>query len=256
MQITCCIFSYDCVMKMKKLIAITLCGVLLFAMFGCSKTTTSNNSEGDQTQSADVKTGTESKTNTQSDSQSEKDRELAAAEAAYEQLVLAETACCEVMDSIYAAWHFAVYENGNFTNATDCYKAYIEATKLDYDSTLDILNEDLADLDREINGQTQMAYLCDIGTAVDLVLFAYSDNGILAGVAAEMEKAKEALKSLTDRYAADTGYGELKKYYVEIESYFEYIKNPTGSFDDLGALVNTYETNMRNYRKSLELTFE
>lgn len=182
-----------------------------------------------------------------------KQQQISAAKTAFDALLLAEDACVAAMDSIYPAWHFAVYESGKFTYATDCYKAYIEATKLDYDRTLELLNADLENLNREVNGQTQIAYLEDIGTAVDLVLLAYYDNGVFSAVEQNLNTAKEALQSVTDQFAGDTGCVELKKYYAEIASYFEYIKSPTGSFDDLGALVNTYETNMRTYRISLEI---
>lgn len=182
-----------------------------------------------------------------------KQQQIAAAKKAFEALLLAEDACVAAMDSIYPAWHFAVYESGKFTYATDCYEAYIDATKLDYDRTLQLLNADLEDLNREVNGQTQMAYLEDIGTAVDLVLLVCYDNGLFSAVEQNLTTAKEALKSVTDQFSGDTGYADLKKYYAEIASYFEYIKNPTGSFDNLGALVNTYETNMRTYRISLEM---
>ena len=238
---------------MKKIILAVLCVMLVLAMCACSKT--ENNNKVEQTQSADKKNVIESTETTQNDVQNAKEQETAAAKMAYEKLLLAENTCCEIMDTIYAAWHFAVYESGNYSNATECYEKYIEVTQLDYDSTLDILNTDLVDLGREVNGQTQIAYLEDISTAVDLVLLVYYDNGVFAGLEECLGTAKESLKSVTDQYKDATGYDDLKKYYVEIESYFEYIKNPTGSFDDLGALVNNYETNMRTYRKSLEFIF-
>lgn len=238
------------------------CGVISNPYDRTESTTDDNSQTPSQTQTQKPDTGASSNEQPQGQTNNNKpqdntaalrQQQIAAAKTAFEALRLAEEACVAAMDSIYPAWHFAVYESGKFTYATDCYKAYIEATKLDYDRTLELLNADLEDLNREVNGQTQIAYLEDIGTAVDLVLLVCYDNGTFSAVEQNLITAKEALKSVTDQFEGDTGYADLKKYYAEVASYFEYIKNPTGSFDNLGNLVNTYETNIRTYRISLEM---
>lgn len=186
-----------------------------------------------------------------------KEIEMSVANNVYWCLVEANELCSKVMDSIYCAWHFAIYEADNYYSAQSCFNAFISKTKLDYDEALDALNTILAYIGySDPTGTEQLAALRTFSVAVDIVVQTYYDNGTFDKIDKNLSSAKSLLKSLTNKYADYTGYPTLMLYYSEISSYADFCKSPTGSFNQLQTTISTYETNLRTYKNKLSFIFE
>lgn len=176
---------------------------------------------------------------------------------AYARIKRAHELSVEVMDSIYGAWHFAIYKADDYYSAQSCFNAFISNANLDYDEALNALNTVLLSMGiSDPTGTDQLAALRVFSIAVDVVVQVYIDNGTYDLINTNLSDAKTSLKAMTNDYESYTDYATLKSYYSEVVAYSEFCQSPTGSFTQLQTTIDNYETNLRNYRNSLSFTYE
>ena len=93
-------------------------------------------------------------------------------------------------------------------------------------------------------------------TCVDIVVRAYIENGQVADAQKHLEQAKAQMKYMSEKYADYEHYPNLKGYYTTTNAFFEFCKDPTGSFEQLKNTVNDYKNDARKYRNELSYIFE
>ena len=175
--------------------------------------------------------------------------EVNAGNDAYWSLKTAHELCVELMNSIYGAWYFAIYKADDYLNTQSCLEHFCSQTNLDYNEALTALNDVLDNMGiSNPTGTEQLAALRTFSIAVDIAVQTYINNGTYDVIDTNLSKAKTSLKSLTNTYDNDTGYSTLKSYYSEVAAYAEFCESPTGSFGQLKTTIDTYETNLRNYK--------
>lgn len=171
--------------------------------------------------------------------------------SAYDSLVRSEEICIQMMDSIYNAWRFSIYEatdySGNSRVAAFADEAGLTVNEV---KTAFMHVHGAFDFDLVAEALTEFSY------AVDIVLQAYIDKGLVTELDGELENAKAELKTMTEKYSDYDEYPMLKTYYSKVNSYAEFVKNPTGSFEQLVTTIETYEKEMRDCRGDLEFVFE
>ena len=183
-----------------------------------------------------------------------KEVEYEAASVAYQDLIKAHELCVDVMDSVYGAWYFSIYEYDDYSGSTGfskfCSKANISST--------DALKaaETLLKMD-DISAYAAYGVLIeDFSWSILIVTQVYKINGIFDEIEECLANAKASLKSVTNEYSDYTGYSVLKSYYSEISAYYEFSQSPTGSFAQLKTTIDNYETNLRNYKNDLSFIFD
>lgn len=186
-----------------------------------------------------------------------KEVEFAAAKDAYKYLVESHEMCVEVMDSIYGAWYFSIYEADDYYMLSSCLRAFCSEANLSQDDTLKAIDMVLESTGiTNIDDGLRCAALQVPSYAVAIVVKVYTNNGVYAQINSNLSNAQTALKTVTNKYSDYTGYPTLKSYYSEVYSYYEFCESPSGSFSQLKTTINTYETNLRNYKNDLSFIFE
>lgn len=182
-----------------------------------------------------------------------KEEEFKAAQDAYNCLVDVHETCVSVMDSVYGAWYFSIYEYDDYYGITG-FEEFCSKTSIPSDEFAKIIREWLGS--DSYSKSTLYSFLKDFSDSVSLVTLFYEKNETFSETQALLDEARASLKSVTAQYADYTGYETLKKYYSELSSYFEFCQNPTGSFEQLKTTIETYERNLRTYKSDLSFVFE
>ena len=186
-----------------------------------------------------------------------KESEFEAANDAYNYLTETHDLCVDVMDSIYGAWYFAIYKADDYSSTQSCFNAFCSEANLDYNDALDALNSVLQSMGySNPTGIQQLAGLRTFSVTVEVVERVYQNNGVYNQIDNNLSNAKSSLKSVTNSYSDYTGYPTLKSYYSEASAYAEFCESPTGSFGQLKTTIDTYETNLRNYKNDLSFIFD
>lgn len=154
---------------------------------------------------------------------------------------------CEYgMDDIYGAWHFGIYE------ADDCYDStfYIDFAQNTPYLTSDELSKAADDLGFDTN-----TVKTDWQNCVYVVEKAIGNRGDYALAEDAMQTIEDYLYELKETDEDYTYYPKLKDYYSAVDSYFKFFRSPSGSFNQLGDTVTSYETNIRTYQSDLGFLF-
>lgn len=176
---------------------------------------------------------------------------------AYWALKTAHELNVEIMNSIYGAWYFAIYEAEDYLNTQSCFEAFCSEANLNYDETLNALNTVLASMGiSDPTGTEQLAALRTFSIAVDVAVQVYIDNGTYDLINTNLSNAKSSLKTMTNSYTDFTGYTTLKSYYSEVSAYADFCQYPNGSFSQLKTTINTYENNLRHFQNELSFIYE
>ena len=179
-----------------------------------------------------------------------KEEQFAAAKDAYEDIVAAGEICIDIMDSIYAAWYFAIYESDDYDYSG--WSKFIQ-----FSSSTGLKSADVEAAMIELGFTSESYYIFDeFSYAVAVVEQVFITNGIYTTAEQNLADAKDSLKQVTSEYSDYTGYPTLKSYYSEVSSYLEFAKSPSGSFSQLKTTIDNYETNMRTYKNDLSFIFE
>lgn len=165
------------------------------------------------------------------------------AKLAYQYLNEATDSCCEMMDSVYGAWHYGIYEDDK-----SLYD-FADTTHLSYSE----IKSSLKSLGKK---DDWIEYTAEFSDLVNLVSVVNTLNGKNTEVERKLEFAKNTLKSMTKKYSDYEYYPILKEYYSKVSSYYQFVYAPTGSFKQLADTVNDYENNLRTYKENLQFIFE
>ena len=178
----------------------------------------------------------------------EKETQFAAANSAYNDIVSASEICIDIMDSIYDAWYFAIYESDDYSGYS---LLYAFSNKVGF-STSEITDAMIA------LGLSSTSYyvLEEFNYTVHIVKQAYKNNGKYTEAENYLSSAKESLKSVTSEYSDYTGYPTLKSFYSEVSSYLEFASSPSGSFSQVKTTIDNYETRIRTFKNDLSFIFE
>lgn len=215
---------------MKKFLALLLVLCLSFSMVACGNSATETISKADP-----------------------KEEEFNAAQIAYDCLVDVHETCEVVMDSVYGAWYFSIYEYDDYYGSTG-FEEFCSKTNISSNEFATIIRDWLED---DSYSKSTLYYLLEeFSDSVSLITMFYEKNETFTETQALLDEARASLKSVTAQYADYTGYETLKKYYSELASYFEFCQNPTGSFEQLKTTIETYERNLRTYKNDLGFIFE
>ena len=201
---------------MKKLVSIVLCLFMLLNLVGCSGSTN--------------------------------EAPYTCGKAVYKQLNLAADICIDMMDSIYAAWYFAIHEADDYSfNAV---RGLASKTGFTEDA-LESAYEDMGGSASRLSDRLE-----DFNVAVAVIKQVYVNNGTVKRLDDALTSAKNELRTMTNEYSDYSEYPDLKSFYSEVSSYAEFAKNPSGSFSQLKTTIDNYETNIRTYKATLAFVFE
>lgn len=175
---------------------------------------------------------------------------------------------------IYEAWRLAINEKKSVEGSGTKYLAK------ELSLTEDELNEGVAVALAEIDGNdwneiddtkkdnyrdtvkswksSVFSYYSDdlFSFCVKCVIGAYKANGEIDKAQVTLDEAKSLMKEMSEKYSDYEHYPNLKGYYTTTNSFFDFCKNPTGSFNQLVDTINDYKNEARNYRADLDYIFE
>jgi hypothetical protein len=184
--------------------------------------------------------------------ENKKESEYLAAEKAYNELAEAHNLCVSVMDSIYGAWYFSIYEYDDYYGSKG-FEAFCDEANVDSDELISAISGYMG---YSVGKSSAYVLFDEFSYSTEFVSMVFENNGTYEKIKGHLSTAKESLKSVTNEYSDYTGYAVLKSYYSEIKAYYEFCENPTGSFSQLKITVDKYETNLRNYKNDLSFIFE
>lgn len=85
---------------------------------------------------------------------------------------------------------------------------------------------------------------------------AYEINGKMEEAQIALDAAKANMKELSEKYSDYEHYPNLKGYYTTTSSFFNFCKDPTGSFEQVKDTINNYKNEARDYASDLDYIFE
>lgn len=169
---------------------------------------------------------------------------------AYQKLNEAGKICQQAISDIYNAWLWGIYDYDDYHSASS------RATALQGEVTVD-LNAGSEEGDRA-EGYMSLALLygdSEWQACVDLVVAAYEGGGIYEDVAALMNEAQASLKTVSEKNADYQYYPTLKQYFSKLSAMFEFVKSPSGSFEQLKTTKNDYINAILTYQGDLSFVF-
>ena len=174
-------------------------------------------------------------------------------------------------DDVYEAWRIAIYEDDELLEdgikhlATQLHLSESELS----DGVAAYLIEDVgegswetASLEEKNLYKDNTAALFGIfesslfSFVVGCVVKAYSISGKSDMIQAALVAAKADMKEMSEKYSDYEHYASLKKYYTTTNAYYEFCKNPTGSFEQLKTTTSNYSNDARTHRNDLAYIFE
>ena len=182
---------------------------------------------------------------------------------AYEKLTEASEIGLNALSDIYDAWRYGIYEDdANWEDFCDelivpdadiekgiqensiFYSFYKDDEK--YDS------KDMSTFFSIIQGLDDFWQEC-----VNYVVYAYgvTENGFTV-VEQDLNDAKASLKIVGDEFSDYKYYPNLKEFYSTVSSLYEFVSNPTGSFETLKTTSTDYENQIRSFKSDLSFVFE
>lgn len=234
---------------MKKIVCILIVLAMLFTAVACDI-------QGGDSYKETQGSGITQPTEATSDSGATKESEIAAAKSAYDDLKAVNIVCETIMNSIYGAWYFSIYEEDEYLEFAPTLKAFSNRTALKESIISAAVEKYIEDSNGilEKTDLTRTAVLCATSSAIKIVTSSYTE--LYSDTSDYLDSAKEKIKSLTTEYKDITGYSTLKAYYSEVSSYFEFCKVPTGSFKQLSTTIDNYETNCNKYKNDLSIVLD
>lgn len=181
------------------------------------------------------------------------------AKKAYENLNEAADTTDTVMGSVYSAWHFSIFSGDDYTlNFNSGAYDFAKEIGVDSGTASTAMSKVLSDvpsfarLGESYYGQgfAEPVY------CIKAVLLICDENGISDDIEKKLSDAKEEIKQISD---ADPNYknlDELKKYYSEVQSYYEFAVSPSGSYKECGSTIENYRSNLKTFKNDLSFDLE
>ncbi|MBP7212939.1 MAG: hypothetical protein KBA03_01770 [Anaerolineaceae bacterium] len=182
------------------------------------------------------------------------------AKEAYTALSNAADSTISVMDSIYNAWYFGIYDADDSSPETvisDLAKE-VPLSREELDAGLQSLAKELDDDEsgllrlmasdsRNVSNWQWLLYLINES---------YNVNGKFDEIQENIDLANVALKTMTAEFDDYKHYPALKELYSKVVSYAEFAQSPTGSFQQLSGTITDYENDIRTLRSDLSFVFD
>lgn len=193
----------------------------------------------------------DSTANTEDTERQERIREVefGFAKGAYENLNSVAKTASKIMDSVYNAWYFAIYEADDYWQEQKA-SAFASKTGVKYQEVLDAM---------EKMGYLENWYftaLEDFSSAVWIIIEIYETNEVITAADEDMEYVKAMLQKISSENYEYTKHSELTAYYSSVLSYYEFAKSPSGTLNNLYSTMNSYEAQINTYKNQLSITFK
>lgn len=185
---------------------------------------------------------------------------------AYEKLIEASEIGLQALSDIYGAWYYGIYNTENISeNGWNdfCYELSVPASDIEKGiKENDIMYE--VTITEHPSFDTIEKYFSFLSFAnnfwqycVNYVVYAYEDteNGF-GTIEQDLNDAKDALKIVGQEYSDYKYYPNLKDFYSEVNSLYEFVSSPTGSFETLQTTKTDFENSIRKYTADLSFVFE
>ncbi len=174
--------------------------------------------------------------------------ELGFAKGAYRKLNTTSEKCVELINGIYDAWYFAIYESD------EC-KDYNRGWELSY--KLNCKYSEIEDAMEKL-GLPITAYYAfeDFNYTVKIVQIIYESRGVYDQIDEDMEYVRTMLKKISSENYEYTEHEDLTSYYSEVLSCLEFIKSPSGSLTQLQNRIANFKTNTSTYKNKLGIAYD
>ena len=170
---------------------------------------------------------------------------------AYDELLSAADICFTIGSTIYDAWYFAIYEADEYGYST-ILSNFCEKTNL---SITDV-KKTLTFYDIDESTAYYLGIWEDFNYTVNIANKTLELNGTIKKLDTHIFNAKEQLKTMTQQYSDYSEYPTLKSLFSKIDSYAIFLKNPTGSFEQLKSTIEGYNNDIRTLKSDLSFIFE
>lgn len=214
--------------------------------------------------------------NSEKEAQAEAQHIFEISKSAYDSIKTAYEITDRYASDIYEAWYMAIYDKkaltgydgaSNLAKKTNLsleeiteacsYAAAVEIYMEDWDA----LTEEEKD---EYRGKSPDAIFVvyddlDMGLfslCVRLINYVYTFNGEADKAQASLDEAKVLMKEMSEKYSDYEHYPNLKGYFTTTSSFFEFCKDPAGSFEQYTDTNNNYRNEIRDYVSDLDFIFE
>lgn len=168
---------------------------------------------------------------------------------AYAKLNDAAAICDRAMSDIYDAWRWGIYEWDDDMSATETGNGLQREVSID-------LQQGVGE-DSSLGSFLLFYSLMDATWqgCVDLVVASYEASGLYQETETLMSEAQQALKAVSESNADYQYYPMLKQYYAKVSAMFEFVKSPSGSFEQLKTTKNNYANDILNFQGDLSFVF-
>ena len=140
---------------------------------------------------------------------------------------------------IYEAWHLGVNNSrygcdfDDFADEMHIDRQYIEQAVAQLSGESTFSTADWSTLHYSFNNSRFSAYVTVISTA-------YECSGDVEKIITLLTEAKLLMKQLSNEYSDYEHYPALKTYFTNTLAFFDFCKNPEGSFEQVVETFNTY----------------
>lgn len=188
---------------------------------------------------------------------------------AYDKLVYASEIGLNALADIYSAWYYGINEDiDNVSFYSYC--ADLNVSAYDVQKGIEKYDDFYAYVisDEEVkqkHAQTMADYFKFMSygkefwqDCVFYIIDAYLAKEIdgFNDMSQALNDAKGSLKNVGEKYSDYEYYPNLKEFYSEVSSLYEFVSSPTGSFEALTTTINNYRTSIRKYTADLSFIFE
>ncbi len=190
---------------------------------------------------------------------------------AYGEISKAYTIADQMGTDIYEAWRMGIYDDDEILDDGASYLAkelslseeeIIEGIVYTYMSmTSDTTYEEADEKTKEEGRKFADSYFTvmedDLFTAcVMAVSNAYKANGKVSEAQTALDNAKALMQEMSKKYSDYEHYPNLKEYFTNTSSLFDFCQNPDGSFEQVKDTINDYRNEARDYKSDLDYIFE
>lgn len=169
---------------------------------------------------------------------------------AYQTLNEVSELCRQAISDIYGAWYWGIYEYDDYESHSTNASALQREVMVDLNAGSEAENRA-----ENYLGLAKWLYDSEWEACVDLVTVAYEESGIYATADALMSEAQAKLKIVSEKNADYQYYPVLKQYFAKLSAMLEFVKSPTGSFEQLKTTKNDYINAILTYQGDLSFVF-
>jgi len=190
---------------------------------------------------------------------------------AYNNLNEVSDICADMSTDIYEVWRLSIYEKNSIISGGCSFLSHeLGYTELElreagaYTIATETSGEDWDELSAD--EQTEYKSLVDrsfdvvsehmVTFCVSLVKNAYLLNGKIERAEQLLNETKVIMKELSDKHSDYEHYTAIKNYYSTMNSFFEFLNNPTCTFDQMSTTVDDYSNSLRDFKSELSFVFD